>query len=412
MIKMLLTPLILVIFCISAFSSPLHQKGSITTKEGQKIDGYIKFYHYKYTPKSIKFSENEFGEYKSFTSNDIAGFSCGNERFICADVEIEVSSDNTSTLDKNSEPILKSEKLFLEILLEGDKSLYLYISEKKRYFYYYKNPEGELKLYIQKFYTKEKGKKVFKLENLTYKQQLNENLGCDLKYKQAPKSDYNLDFFKGLYADCYSQSDQKPSYIAQKRKSNLEFGLIGGVNKAQYHNFSTTNHISLINEESLIVGGAYLQYKPKNKKHSFVSELVYLGDIREFTYVNTIYKENYFITEHFYQTYNDVINWNYYMQFPFQLFNKDVYLNSGLNSLINLSGKTTHDYYYQFYSDIESYRSVERSSINSFGILVGTGIDFGKLKVEARYQNNFISGNSFDRLSLYCFYQLYSTKNK
>lgn len=392
------------------FASPLQQVATITTKEGKSVDGFVKFYKNTTTPNFIQFCETEFGKYQEYTSSDLSGFICGVEKFISAEVEVEISSTNTLTLEENSKPNLILKNVFLEVLIEGDNALYLYISDDKKYNYYYKDSDGKLRLYIQKFYKQIKDNKVLKIENITYKKQLNENLACNLEFKQTPQSDYNLKYFKALYDECYMSSESKPSYIAVKRQNYYELGLIASVNGTLHHNFSKDNLASNAIEDGIMAGGLYFQLRNRNQKSSFISEILYTSNVHHDTFRKDFFRENYFEIWESNAIYRNVINFNFYLQFPYQLYKKDLFFNAGLNSLYNFSSTNLTRHYYQFYSTVIDEIIIGESNIQSVGLLFGTGIDLGKMKIEARYNSNLFFNSSFDRFSLLCSYNLISSK--
>lgn len=118
--------------------SQIHfEKGYYVNNNGERVDGFIKNIGWKNNPYNFAFKSSESAEDNNITIDSVKEFSIvGGVRYKRFDVYIDRSSNNVQSLSKVREPEFSEETLFLEVLLEGEASLYAYEEGNlKRYFY-------------------------------------------------------------------------------------------------------------------------------------------------------------------------------------------------------------------------------------------------------------------------------------
>jgi hypothetical protein len=90
-----------------------------------------------------------------YTRNDIKGFGVANEVYERAIVEIEQSKDFTDEMDNNPELILTTDTVFLQLMIEGPKNLYCYLSKSVKNQYYIKLGSDFQLLYYKRYKQKQ-----------------------------------------------------------------------------------------------------------------------------------------------------------------------------------------------------------------------------------------------------------------
>jgi len=168
---------ITLIFFTNAYSQIKFEKGYFITNAGQKKECLIKNTDSYLTPKEFKYKELNDTEIKTITVNNTREvvFLDG-AKYIRETVLIDKSSNNISKLSQTKEPNFEEETLFLESLIEGEASLYVF-SESNFYRYFYKLKNSNLKQLIYKKY-KDLSNNSVKTNN-RFRQQLWESLKCE-----------------------------------------------------------------------------------------------------------------------------------------------------------------------------------------------------------------------------------------
>lgn len=408
--KTKLTILFIILSNCILSASVFQKKASIMMKDGKEVTGYIKFFPYRYTPDVIEFCEEEFGKYIRFTAKDIKEFRYENEKYISANTQFFEIETNRDKLKTDPKPTLSDSTIFLETILEGEKNLYVYKSSSFR-FYYTEN--GAIKPYIYNFFIKHgEQNETFLFENIDYKNQLNHNLGCNLEIQSKPKSDYTKHFFKGLYNSCYQQSETYPTYEGYERKNQISLSVIAGISQSFSTDINTDIQKSTFTSKSFFTPGIAFTWRSKNKKFSFINELIYLGKGSETYYHLNFQNEDYYSYLDVSAAYNNIFVWNTYFHFPFQLAKNEFFLNLGLNLTSFSGGETLVDVYDQFYTQINADDTyITNSSALEGGYLVGLGYAKNQFKFELRlspvtHMTDYYFGKPITRFSLVCSYDL------
>ena len=202
--------------------------GVITLSNGTEINGFIDYRNWSRNPDKILAKREFTSEPEEFLPQDISGFSVGEDRYVSALVDREVSSLITRKLDFSSEPDLVRETLFLLVLIEGDKSLYKYLDDTDRYNYYIET-DGEIELLIYKKYLDDSGGDKREGVNTKYIGQLIYYLrDCnDISSKSATMR-YNERTLRKLYDHYYDCVNAEPEYIKSVEKIKHTIGIVGG----------------------------------------------------------------------------------------------------------------------------------------------------------------------------------------
>lgn len=183
--KILLSTVIFMAVITGMYSQINYENGYIINNAGKKIDCLIRNEAWGTTPTQFqyKLAENDNALTGSLTNTK--EFSVpGQFKYTRYLVKIDRSSDNVRKMSQQEAPEFKEENLFLEVLMEGDATLFLYEDGNlKRYFYTLKdqiaNPE---QLIYKRYKTYETGSNnvqgaIFK--NQKFREQLWNTLKCN-----------------------------------------------------------------------------------------------------------------------------------------------------------------------------------------------------------------------------------------
>ena len=129
--------------------SQIFDRGSITLKSGEKIEGYLSVTYWNQNPNRVRFRETRDGKMTVYNPDLVSSFQIGPDRYIGATVQTELTDNRRPNQDPSF--IYKEEEVFLKVLFEGDKSLYYYNNEVDKDVFYIQNGE-ELELLLYKKY--------------------------------------------------------------------------------------------------------------------------------------------------------------------------------------------------------------------------------------------------------------------
>ncbi|AXG72731.1 hypothetical protein DVK85_00175 [Flavobacterium arcticum] len=152
------------------------QQGYYITNDGQRVDGYFKTTDF-YDTESLGFKEQSTGEsFSAIDVNDISEYGIGKEfKFIKKIFEIDNSETNFKRLSSISEPDWVETTGFLNVILEGEVSLYSYSNSKGTKFFY-STPSKDIQQLLYKRY---RPSEAIVAENNLYLQQLLNNVRCE-----------------------------------------------------------------------------------------------------------------------------------------------------------------------------------------------------------------------------------------
>ncbi len=219
--KKLLLFLFLAFSTFHVFSQITFEKGYFIDNSDQKVECLIRNLDWNNNPSEFIYKLSETEESLKGTINTVKEFEIYNiSKYIRKTVNIDKSSEDLRNLSYSKEPIFKEETLFLNVLIEGQASLFEYTNgDIKRYFYTIGNSDLD-QLIFKSYKTSEN--KIDK--NNRFRQQLWNDLKCpDFTIKQIEDLGYNRGdlarFFKE-YNECNNHK-----YISYKNKKRDLFNL-------------------------------------------------------------------------------------------------------------------------------------------------------------------------------------------
>ncbi len=376
-------------FSFGIYAQTEYKKGFYIDNFGNKIEGYIKYEDWKYTPSTFNYKESPNSAIKTISIENAKVFAFDNfkqyERYT---VKIDTSATQLKNLDYERNPFFKEKTIYLEKLLDGSAKLYLYnsTSTKNKYFYSTSSDIPE-QLVFKEYMVSKNGNTPKMAVNEYYKQQILNNLDCEsitknkvsgLDYKERNLrkifKDYNLCENNNYRAYYDEDTEIKKDAFALSIRPGVTYSTI---------DFTFLQSIGVDRSASLDYElgyriGVELEYTLpfNNNKWSLILEPLYTH-YKSQTFVKNTLDSDYF-------TNNENVNVEY-NSFGAQVgIRYYFFLNEESSIFINAR------YYQQFFVPSSSF-AFERSKDYTFyestnSISLGAGYNFNrKFSVELNY---------------------------
>jgi len=374
-------------------ATKFESKGYIIDKDAVMHKGYIHFFKFEFTPDKIYFSEKRSGSFTPFTPADLLEFEYEGQKFISANVELETSSNNIQTLSDHREFDLIQKKVFLEVLYQGTKNLYLYrnpvTSSKNLYFV------GDLSspvLLKRKLYIYSQDNKKYKKENSTCVPQLAEYFDLfSHDILNTNQIQYTLHDISKLFIKFYKIYPDQLSYrTTYRKKKQVWYGFAGG-ELNDFHNFENEFNRSIIKTQNVNVPLIGVGHAFTSLNHLWTTNLeaYYSGTVSYESYHLDRKNEEYYDESYQKGKYHS-ISLAYYFQAPYKLPFGGCFFNLGFYGNINLYTEFSSYYHQRFYStEVTTSGKYEHQEV---GLLLGTGIQKGRISAGLRY----LRGSGFE----------------
>jgi hypothetical protein len=205
----------------------------IITLTGDTVNGLIDFKDWPHNPSKIKFKKTEQGPERLYFPLDIKVFSVSNELYKGAIVDIETSPQG-SVSELSHDPALNLQKdtVFLESIVEGEKSLLAYQSIRGiKNFYIFVDDKYELLGY--KKYIKPEQNAM--LENRKFSGQLLIYLeDCPRLRSKINTVAYNAKSLQKLFKSYYECTGLTIAMEKQNKKRDQVWGILAGMSSTKF----------------------------------------------------------------------------------------------------------------------------------------------------------------------------------
>lgn len=215
--------LIFLLFTTISLSQIKYEKGYYIDNSNKKVECFIKNMDWFNNPDYINVRLNENGDTKNLSIDQIKEFGIYNtSKYVRAKVKMDRSSEIADKISSNRNPTFNEELLFLNVLVEGDATLYLYEDHNLKRFFFNKDNDS-IKQLVFKSYIIEYSKVG---ENNHYKQQLLNNLKCpSIKISRIKKLDYDKEDLRTLFEDYNNCGKEKTSKSYEDKYKRDLFNL-------------------------------------------------------------------------------------------------------------------------------------------------------------------------------------------
>lgn len=206
-------------FSIDCNSQISYVKGYYINNSNQKIDCLIKNIDWESNPVEFDYKFTQQTEKKTLTIESVKEFGIYNvSKYMRFDVNIDRSSNRQDLLNNDKNPIFKTEKLFLKVLIEGEASLFIYKDESLTRYFYQTNHLDLNQLIFKEYKTLEN--KIG--TNNQFRRQLYNNLKCsDISMNDLKHIDYNKKSLLNIFTKYYSCKNSGFVNFEEKVKSDL-----------------------------------------------------------------------------------------------------------------------------------------------------------------------------------------------
>ena len=211
--------LITIMLSINCYSQITFEKGYFINNANQKVECFIKNIDWKNNPTKIEYKISENDAIKTIGLKTAKEFKIYNaSKYIQRTVEIDKSNNNINNLSKTKKVVLKTENLFLKVLIEGEANLYSY-EGKGILKYFYSTENNTIEQLIFKIYLT----KDIKIgENNRFKQQLWNNLKChSIKLNTIEKIQYKKKDLINLFSKYNNCTNSEFTNYELKEKRDL-----------------------------------------------------------------------------------------------------------------------------------------------------------------------------------------------
>lgn len=220
---------LLTVLFFTLFSYSQDKKGYYIDNAGNRIDGYFKASDFS-DAENLEFRNTPEGNYKHLMSLEIKEYGIGDQlKFVKQKVKIDVSRSSSSRYySKNKEPQLEEKNIFLNVIVEGEATLYSYLlNDESKFFYNVKSKDSKIHHLVHKKY--ESGNGTI-LVNNAYMQELSYNVKCAGDTKDFSSLSYTENSLKTVfkaYNECLN-STQIVYENKEKIKGEFKYVVFAG----------------------------------------------------------------------------------------------------------------------------------------------------------------------------------------
>lgn len=362
---------------IKTFTQIIFEPGYFIDDASQKTECLIKNLDWRDNPTTFeyKLTQNTTVQQAHIQSVQEFGIN-GSAKYIRAVVNIDRSSDQIDLMSNKRNPIYEKEQLFLEVIIEGDASLYKYQEGDLTRFFFQKK-DAEITQLVYKRYMKDGG---IATNNYYIQQLLNAFKDQGISMADVRGLDYNQKQLKRFFIDLNEMMySDYTNYYPKKEQDLFNLSLRPGLNIHSLTvnappfgdiNFDNKYVVSLGIEAEFI-----LPYK-KNK-WAIAVEPTYAYYNAEKEQETSYASGGILITKVNYHLIQLPVNVRHYF-----FLNDDSKLFANFSHTFNFDKNSTIDFRRKDNSLIRTY---EIKSNYSFGIGVGYKYD-NKYSIEIRYQ--------------------------
>lgn len=205
--KQFLSLVTILLVSINSYSQEIFKKGYFITENNQKTECLIEISDSKNTPSNFRYKLSNDQPLISADVKNIKEFGIiGQNKFINSVVKIDRSSNKSQNEIGNKSALFTSEKIFIQVLMEGKASLFL-VDEKTGTNFFYQVDNSEIKQLVYKTSLANDDRIV---KNNYFREQLYIDLKCDeilqREYENLSYTKNDLMRFFTKYNKCHNSN--------------------------------------------------------------------------------------------------------------------------------------------------------------------------------------------------------------
>ena len=378
-------------------------RGFVVSLQGDTLKGFINYKDWEKNPDAITFKNLNLEVRKRIKPSDIQAFSVGEVQYKSAIVQIEMSDINLNELTKNMELVFKTDTVFLETVIEGKKSLYVFKNGSVRPQFYVKDNNAYQLLIYKKYMAEIEGRNSVK-ENRTYLHQLLVYLD-EMNYIQTKmeKIEYSIYSLRALFLQYYKESKNELVGARKVEKIKVKVGVLAGLsfNSIKFSSYNSPEFTNgIFSKTTSPTAGIFVEFIfPKNQRRwSIENEIVYSSFKTEGKSIAD------YIDEDKFNSYEIKLDYAYLklinmLRYKIFIGKINIFANAGITTAFAIKDdksiqKRTKTYVFDFIKADDTYK-VNRKFEQ--GIIAGLGAKYKNSTFEIRNER---SGGMSDLLTL------------
>lgn len=388
--KQLLLSSLAALIGLSSFSQN-YQPATLTTNDGNTLEGQVNYKNWKKNPATIQFRKNETSAVESYGVKDLKSFTVSGDRYISSIVDVDYRSEIGAYITTESNIITRRDTVFLQALVTGTKSLYQYYDDIE-HFYIAKNDTFELLRYKKYISVTSATGRIY-LYNRDFAVQLEQYFdGCESFSSGVSKAKYQARALQNVFARYYKCAAKAPDFVQKKETEKSEFGIIAGVSNTTFK-ISSSAPLTVLSRTKFssslnFAGGAFFEivFPRQRGKMSFNNELMYASYATQgLDRVNTTptrYEEQSFDFAYSYLKLNTMLRYKFLMN-----NNSAIFINGGISNGFVVTEKNRRVHYQKFNENYDRTTVSDDyldSRVYELGILAGIGFKKNRFSVEVR----------------------------
>lgn len=376
----------------SCYSQKNYLPGYVVTLTGDTVHGHIDYRNWDKNPRIISFKPSAGDEIIQYPATGIKKFLVLDEMYESAIVRAESSPYQFDQLDFDKELKFRTDTIFLQALIEGEKSLYYYKDKNAKEHFYIKSGQ-ELELLVYKKYLREEDGKDLIKKNQKYIDQLNLYFNeCSSIREKVFASEYKKRSLEKLFS-LYYQCTNKGVSFEKKEKVVTEIGLLAGVSMTELRFVSATAQFVYLSAASY--------KKSVNFSGGFFFDAILARNQGKWSLNNELFLTSYKIkgryddyeTEEKYTNHHLTIGYTYIkmnnmIRFKYPVGRQFVYINAGMSNGFAIKEINDRKRETKFYTTekIEDIKVLDDTRLYEQGYILGLGTKIRKYSFEARFE--------------------------
>lgn len=375
----------------TTFSQEKFVSGYVVDQLGDTLRGYIDYRNWGINPEKVLFKVDLNSDSKVFTPADIREFSVNGEIYFAATVDVETTPTGTDDLKFDAELKIEKQTVFLQTLVNGDKSLFFLKTDKGRENFYIKE-NGMFTLLIYKRYLKNQQGTSVAIENKRFLGQLTYYLkDCAEIESKIKKTEYTITGLMRLFSAYGKCTSSNISFEKKEDKFGFELLAIAGCSFTNLSfsgkDFAYLEFAGYEQSTNVSLGASFNIILPRNNgKWSIYNELLFSSFSVDGFYndyeSDLKYVKYYTKLEYSYLKMNNMIRFKY----PFGHFS--LFVNGGMSNGFVISEKNYLKRESMFYTieNTEETKAIEEIRKYEQGYVLGLGSSYKNISLELRYE--------------------------
>ncbi len=376
--------LILLSLVVNSYAQTNFIEGQITLKDGSVLSGLIDYRDWKRTPTQISFKKSVEGNLIYYTPEQLMSFNVLDDKFTSRLVMLDMTEQRIQKMDFRDEVKLIEKHIFLNVLVVGEISLYVY-QNVRQHLFIIKNNDKIIELIYRKKLAKN-NIDIFDYKKYIGQLKLLTNNCESVKINDIGFKSQVIMKIITKYNNCNENGSTQEYLKKNISKSEKNLFVFAGVSNAtlriQSNDFYMKYFVGDESEKNFKFGLAYEFVLGKNlKKWSVYSQLSYHS-------YNILFKENPQTATVVYKDYKFKENvFNIATLLRYKIKNQKIkkftpFVNLGLGYNLKIKSKSSYTKFNTFNGN-GSERKVGISP--NFYLVGGVGILYKKFSLELRY---------------------------